>query len=186
MARGARANSAPASRSIRCGSNPRRAFSVVILSAAKDHGIAHPTYAPAWIFRSAQPDPRAVPMSVAQNQRQVFLRLLAALRPHWRRDPALPARIQSLLTGNRAFGARDRRLYRELIYTTLRHLPWIEPLLESQPDEAVRRAAWLAAETPATKPFRTACATGEPPSGDKTELLPAWFRPHCPEIFSGA
>ena len=32
-----------------------------------------------------------------------------------------------------------RRLYRELIYTTLRHLPWIEPVLETTPAEAVRR-----------------------------------------------
>src|SRR5688500_11754812 len=93
-------------------------------------------------------------MSVAANQQRTFLRLLAQLRPHWRRDPALPARIQSVLVANRAFGSRDRRLYRELIYTTLRHLPWIEPLLDGHPDEAVRRVAWLAAELPATKIYR--------------------------------
>ena len=34
-------------------------------------------------------------MSVAGSQRQTFLRLVAELRPHWRRDGALPARIQS-------------------------------------------------------------------------------------------
>jgi 16S rRNA (cytosine967-C5)-methyltransferase len=122
-------------------------------------------------------------MSVAENQRTIFLRLLHSLRPHWRRDFALPARIQALLARHREFGARDRRLYRELIFTTLRYLPWVEPLLDSQPDEAVRRVALFAAETPATRPFRTAFATGAVPDGDKTELLPAWFRPHCPEIF---
>lgn len=125
-------------------------------------------------------------MSVAANQQRTFFRLLAQLRPHWRRDAALPARIQALLAGRREFGSRDRRLYRELTYTTLRFLPWIEPLLDSAPEEAVRRVAWLAADLPATKDFRAAFATGEPPSGDKTELLPAWFRAHCPEIFSGA
>jgi 16S rRNA (cytosine967-C5)-methyltransferase len=124
-------------------------------------------------------------MSVVANQQRTVLRLLAQLRPHWRCDLALPARIQSLLAGHREFGSRDRRLYRELIYTTLRHLPWIEPLLDSRPDEAVRRIAWLAAELPATKMFRAAFATGEPLNGDKSELLPAWFRAHCPEIFSG-
>lgn len=124
-------------------------------------------------------------MSVAANQQRTFLRLLARLRPHWYRDAALPARIQSLLAAHREFGARDRRLYRELIYTTLRHLPWIDPLLDGQPDEAVRRVAWLAAELPATKIFRATFATGEPPTGDKTELLPAWFRMHCPDLFSG-
>lgn len=124
-------------------------------------------------------------MSVAGSQRQTFLRLLAALRPHWHRDPALPARIQALLAGDRRFGSGDRRLYRELIYTTLRHLPWIEPLLDSAPEEAVRRVAWLAADIKATRGFRRQFADGEPPAGDRAELLPAWFRPHCPEIFSG-
>jgi 16S rRNA (cytosine967-C5)-methyltransferase len=125
-------------------------------------------------------------MNVAANQARTFLRLVAQLRPQWRRDAALPARIQSLLASHREFGSRDRRLYRELVYTTLRYLPWIEPFLEANPDEAVRRLAWLVAESPATKPFCAAFATGEPPSGDKAELLPAWFRGHCPEIFSGA
>src|SRR5215204_3828445 len=124
-------------------------------------------------------------MSVAANQQRTFLRLLAQLRPHWRRDAALPARIQAVLAANRAFGSRDRRLYRELVYTALRHLPWIEPLLDAEPDEAVRRVAWLAAELPATKIFRATFAIGEPPKGDKTELLPAWFRAHCSEIYSG-
>lgn len=124
-------------------------------------------------------------MSVPANQQRTFLQLVAALRPHWRKEPGLPARIQSLLAGRREFGSRDRRLYRELIYTTIRYLPWIEPLLGAAPDEAVRRVAWLAAETKATHAFRSALATGERPDGDKTELLPAWFRNHCPEIFAG-
>lgn len=124
-------------------------------------------------------------MSVAANQQRTFLRLIAQLQPHWRRDAALPARIQSLLAAHREFGSRDRRLYRELIYTTLRYLPWVEDLFQTQPDEATRRIAWLAADVPATKAFRSAFAVGEPPTCDKANLLPAWFRSHCPEIFSG-
>src|SRR5262245_4389325 len=115
-------------------------------------------------------------MSVAANQQRAFLKLLAQLRPHWRRDAALPARIQTVFTAHRGFGARDRRLYRELIYTALRYLPWIEPWLDSNPDEAVRRVAWLAADTPSTKAFRAAFATGDAPTGDCAELLPTWFR----------
>ncbi len=125
-------------------------------------------------------------MSVAGNQAQVFLRLLHAIRGRWRTDHALPRTIQSLLTGDRTFGSRDRRLYRELIYTTLRHLPWIEPSLEKNPAEVVRRVAWLAADLPATRAFRAEFATGEAPDGDRTALLPAWFRDECPDIFSGA
>ena len=125
-------------------------------------------------------------MSVAANQARTFLGLLRGLRGRWHTDHALPAAIQAMLARERSFGSRDRRLYRELIYTTLRHLPWIEPLLEANPEEAVRRVAWLAAEMPATAPFRAEFAKGEPPAGDRTELLPAWFHAHCPEIFSGA
>jgi 16S rRNA (cytosine967-C5)-methyltransferase len=125
-------------------------------------------------------------MSVAASQARTFLGLLRQLGPHLDVDPQLPKRIQALLARNRAFGSRDRRLYRELLYATVRYLPWIQPALEDAPDEVVRRVAWLAADLPATKPFRAAFATGEPPSGDKAALLPAWFRPHCPEIFFGA
>ncbi len=125
-------------------------------------------------------------MSVASSQAQTFLRIAQHLRPRWRTDFNLPRTIQSLLAGEKRFGSRDRRLYRELIYTTLRYLPWIEPCLDPDPEEAVRRVAWLAAESPATKLFRAEFARGEPPTGDKSELLPPWFREQCPEIFSGA
>jgi 16S rRNA (cytosine967-C5)-methyltransferase len=96
------------------------------------------------------PDPRSA------NQARTLLRLLAALRPHWRRDRDLPARIRTLLAGEKSFGSRDRRLYRELIYTAVRYLPWIEPQLDSAPDLAVAALAWLAADTPATASFRAA------------------------------
>jgi 16S rRNA (cytosine967-C5)-methyltransferase len=102
-------------------------------------------------------------MSVTGSQQQTFLRLLAALQPHWRNDPHLPARIQALLSRNRAFGSRDRRLYRELIYTTLRYLPWIEPLLDHESARAVETVAWLASDTPAAQAFRAALAGAWPP-----------------------
>lgn len=123
-------------------------------------------------------------MSVAENQARTFLDLLGSLRGQIRTDPRLPRKIHTLLASNRTFGSRDRRLYRELIYTTLRYLPWIEPCVKSDPAEAVRRVAWLAAEIPATAAFRAAFATGPRPEGDLAELLPSWFRAHCPEIFT--
>ncbi|MEY4689291.1 MAG: hypothetical protein RIR76_3314 [Verrucomicrobiota bacterium] len=124
-------------------------------------------------------------MSVAANQLRTFLRIAAELRPHWRRDPALPARLKSILAAHKDFGSRDRRLYRELTFTTLRHLPWIEPVLDGNADEAARRLAWLCADLPATRAFRETYATGAPPAGDLVECLPEWFRGHCPEIFTG-
>jgi 16S rRNA (cytosine967-C5)-methyltransferase len=125
-------------------------------------------------------------MSVARNQSLTYLRLARTLRLRFRTDPALPARIQTLLSRDRTFGSRDRRLYRELLYTTVRCLPWIEPCLDADSDEGLRRLAWLVAEIPATAGFRAEFRTGEPPAADPAELLPGWFRAHCPEIFTGA
>ncbi len=136
-------------------------------------------------------------MSVVGNQQQVFLGLLRQLRPHWHSDAALPARIQRLLAADRRFGSRDRRLYRELIYTALRYLPWIEPDLDQEAARAVKTVAWLAAETRDTRQFRTETAgdwTGLPSLAARAEflghsasdLLPGWFREHCPEVFAPA
>src|SRR5690606_18385807 len=127
------------------------------------------------------------------------------LQPHWHRDRNLPARIQNLIAANRAFGSRDRRLYRELIYTTLRYLPWIEPLLATDPDLATRLVAWLAADAPATARFRSALVADWPPCPPATaekanlantfapphafspaDLLPTWFSEHCPAAFTPA
>jgi 16S rRNA (cytosine967-C5)-methyltransferase len=136
-------------------------------------------------------------MSLAGSQQQTFLHLLASLRPHWRQEAGLPARIQMLLAGNRAFGSRDRRLYRELIYTALRYLPWVEPLLDHDPGRAAKTVAWLAADIPATRTFRAALAGDWPPCPPglavraafldaAAPLLPEWFRDHCPEAFAPA
>jgi 16S rRNA (cytosine967-C5)-methyltransferase len=130
------------------------------------------------------------------SQQRTFLEILGRLRPHWRKDAALPSRIDALLGGDRRLGSRDRRLYRELVYTALRYLPWIEPLLDTEPSEAVRRVAWLAAEGVAVTPFREEVAAELPrcPEGahekalvlgtDADALSPSWFRMECPGAFS--
>ncbi len=139
---------------------------------------------------SASPERRR-----AAGQQRAALELLGRLRPHWRRDLNLPKRIESLLAKDRRFGSRDRRLYRELIYAALRALPWIEPYLDSSPDLAVRRLAWLASDNPATRDFRAALAGDWPPcppgfkergewlGADPLALLPDWLRLECPQAF---
>jgi 16S rRNA (cytosine967-C5)-methyltransferase len=135
------------------------------------------------------------PSSLIRNQQKNFLRLITRLRPHVRTDRGLPARIQSLLSKNRAFGARDRRLYRELLYTSIRYWPWIEPLLAKKPDTAMRIIAWLAADAPFTHEFRAELTASMPPLpatiAARAEILkaestplPLWFRLHCPTLFS--
>jgi 16S rRNA (cytosine967-C5)-methyltransferase len=101
-----------------------------------------------------------------------------------------------MLGGDRRLGSRDRRLYRELIYATLRYLPWIEPLIDTDPAEAARRAAWLAGDSPAARPFRDAVAGGLPEvpegvdekagilSADAGLLSPEWLRAECPAALS--
>ncbi|MDD2764136.1 MAG: RsmB/NOP family class I SAM-dependent RNA methyltransferase [Opitutaceae bacterium] len=131
--------------------------------------------------------------SIVRNQQQIFLRLWQSLLPHLRTDRNLPARIQEALR-RREFGSRDRRLYRELIYTALRYWPWVEELAARAGDEAVHAIAWLAADTPVTHVFReTLLATWPPlpPSisaraerlGVTGGLLPEWFHRHCPAAF---
>ena len=132
-------------------------------------------------------------LSIARNQQQTVLRLWRSLQPHLRSDRNLPARIQEALR-RREFGARDRRLYRELLYTAVRYLPWIEELTARSEEEAVRAVAWLATDTPATSGFRAALVPGWPPPppaisararhlGVSGALLPEWFRHHCPAAF---
>ena len=101
-----------------------------------------------------------------------------------------------MLSGDRRLGSRDRRLYRELIYTTLRYLPWVEPLLDSDPSGAARRIAWLASESPSVSPFRQEVAGDMPEcpadaeakarvlGADAGALSPEWLRDECPEALS--
>jgi 16S rRNA (cytosine967-C5)-methyltransferase len=135
-------------------------------------------------------------MSFAGSQRQTYLRLVQALRPHWRQDLRLPERIQQLLAREKRFGSRDRRLYRELIYTTLRYLPWIEATFDSDPERAAAIVAWLAADLPATRLYRAELTAGWPDHGDDlkakaahlgqrpADLLPAWLAEGCPAAFT--
>lgn len=140
---------------------------------------------------------------IADNQRRYFLQFWRELAPHVRDDSALPRRIKELLGRNRSIGSRDRRLYRELIYTGLRFLPWVEALAEPRPDVFVRSVVWLAPEQKEIATFRAAvlgdwppCPAGSPLSEkarllgvllkvslDPAALLPAWFREHCPAAF---
>jgi 16S rRNA (cytosine967-C5)-methyltransferase len=65
-------------------------------------------------------------MTRSENQLRTFEALWTEIAPHVRTDRNLPARIQQRLAREKRFGSRDRRLYRELLYTALRYLPWLE------------------------------------------------------------
>lgn len=103
---------------------------------------------------------------IAQNQQRLFLAFVAMLRPHVRRDSALPRRIKDLFARNRALGSRDRKLYRELVYTWLRFHPWIDPLLDTAPATAAKVTAWLAPELKPTSSYRATHCADWPPVPD--------------------
>jgi 16S rRNA (cytosine967-C5)-methyltransferase len=133
----------------------------------------------------------------AANQARTFLALFAELRSHLRTDRNLPARLQQRLSRERRFGSRDRRLYRELLYTAIRHLPWMEAALVISEDAATRMTAWLAADVPATSAFKKTFTPPDWPAAPATvaakadqlgniardPLIPEWFRSHCSAAF---
>lgn len=137
-------------------------------------------------------------MSIIRSQRQTFLRLVEMLRPHWRQDFALSERIQRMLSAERRFGSRDRRLYRELLYTTVRYLPWVEHDLTAQPEAAAATVAWLAADLPATRNYRAELTAGMPACPDSVvekarrlgrsapDLVPDWLADECPPALEPA
>lgn len=149
---------------------------------------------------------------IAANQQRLFLNFLSELRPHLRRDSSLPRRIKEIFSRNRAIGSRDRKLYRELVYTALRFLPWVEPWLDQSPETAAKITAWLAPELKPTSAYRAAHCSDwpvvpdtlaekaallnrllaelaklpatSPFSFNAEALLPDWFREHCPAAFT--
>jgi 16S rRNA (cytosine967-C5)-methyltransferase len=135
-------------------------------------------------------------MSVTGNQRQIYLGLVATLRPHFHSDLNLPERIQKLLAREKRFGSRDRRLYRELIYTTVRFLPWVESLLDEDSERAAATVAWLSIRNKATANYRSELTASWPDCPEKLSnkaayleqtpetLLPAWLAEECTEAFS--
>lgn len=121
------------------------------------------------------------------RQAAVVLELLSEMLPHVREDRNLPARIQHRLAADKRFGSRDRRLYRELLYTAIRHLPWVEQILNdtnrplpSRQAAVIHLLAQLATRTPGSTVDFIDVHKPEPP--DKLPpfetLLPVWFGKH--------
>jgi 16S rRNA (cytosine967-C5)-methyltransferase len=122
-------------------------------------------------------------MSHAHNQLRVVRELWTRLHPI---DRATPSRMQTLLA-DRRFGGRDRRLYRELLLTALRHARVLPQPQKINSDEsaALVWAATLAracSSTRETETFRIAFAGDSAPydtAADPLALMPEWFADEC-------
>lgn len=126
--------------------------------------------------------------SHAHNQLRIVRGLWTRLHPI---DRATPARLQTLLA-DRRFGGRDRRLYRELLLTALRHARALPPPETINTDEpaALAWAATLARACAATRETEAFRSTFASPAAiadsataataiDPLALMPDWFADEC-------
>jgi len=114
-------------------------------------------------------------MSIASNQLRIARELWSRLQPL---DRAVPSRLQTLLA-DRRFGSRDRRLYRELLFTALRRARELASLAPG--DEAGWAAVVAGACSPTreTEAFRAAHASSASPGLPPLRLVPDWFADEC-------
>jgi 16S rRNA (cytosine967-C5)-methyltransferase len=137
--------------------------------------------------------------TIETNQARTFLGIWRSLAPRLTTDRGIAERLNQLLSRNRSFGSRDRRLYRELTYTAFRYHAWLAGGLRAASGDALRALAWLAAEVPALKRFKSYWCEGWPPlphplnekrtvlksrTGSldlEASLVPAWLLQECPD-----
>jgi len=119
--------------------------------------------------------------NIAANQQRLFLAFVAELRPHIGRDSALPRRIKELFARHRAIGSRDRKLYRELVYTYLRFFPWVDEARQRGDGQAAGLAPTAGSEAGGARSAGAPRAHDEHPLLDRDPALAAkiiaWLAP---------
>jgi 16S rRNA (cytosine967-C5)-methyltransferase len=100
-------------------------------------------------------DPRYGMSTEAREHRRLAIAsgLISDAIPRARADRTFPVWAHRALASDRRFGSRDRRYYRELIYTSVRFLPWIEKV---RAEDRGLAALWLSADIVETADARTA------------------------------
>jgi 16S rRNA (cytosine967-C5)-methyltransferase len=143
----------------------------------------------------AEQSPSAPGSARALRQLAIFGELLRELVPAARRERNFPAALQQRLGRDKRFGSRDRRFYRALAYSAVRHLPWLEAAPESlRPPLAL----WLAGDEPQLSAARAELPGDWPPlpatpaeqaavlttrlgqSLSTDQLFPDWFATEAP------
>ena len=81
------------------------------------------------------------------NQRRILFELIQSIPALQNLGKNFPRNLNRLFRDRSQFGSRDRRLYRELIYTYLRYQPWLEALADSA-NEFMDTLISLATSTP--------------------------------------
>ena len=126
-----------------------------------------------------------------QNQRRIALSLIERSRTLLTPGTAFTRELHELFRSQGKFGSKDRRLYRELIYTYLRYMPWLEDKLKERED-LMDTIIQLAAPTPEIRSLYPTLPSSnklESVAGQRfkilereahqlTDLLPDWFAQH--------
>lgn len=144
---------------------------------------------------------------ILENQRRTLLALIRALEPQLVPGRPFAAEIRAELARHSGFGSRDRRLYRELIYTWLRYRAWFEKARAASDTAAADLLIGLSGDAPEVATLHAALVLPEGRAFarrpgpvlfeqirtlipgvpfEPRELLPAWFEAHCPTLFSEA
>lgn len=125
------------------------------------------------------------------NQRRILFELIQKLPDLIEPGKDFSKLLNRRFRENRRFGSKDRRLYRELIYTYLRYEPWFSPISES-PNRFLDTLIVLADPTPEVtrlyptlnNPFPTdspECSRHRligKSDDDLKGLIPDWFKNH--------
>lgn len=112
----------------------------------------------------------------SRNRRRILIELLQSIDPLLEPQKNFPSELNRLFRENRRFGSRDRRLYRELIYTYLRFLPWIRKLGDDDEKrvDAILQLASQSADIAAMREDSMDFQADDP----LESLVPSWFAAH--------
>jgi len=125
------------------------------------------------------------------NQRRVALELISNLPELLTSRGSFSRELNRRFRENSRFGSKDRRLYRELVYTYLRYETWLAPL-SLYPDKLLDTLITLASPTPEIVPLLATVDESIPQDGSLSNrhrligksdeelavLLPDWFDSH--------
>ncbi|EDY82446.1 NOL1/NOP2/sun family protein [Verrucomicrobiia bacterium DG1235] len=125
------------------------------------------------------------------NQRRISYSLIERSRTLLQPGTPFTRELHELFRSQGKFGSKDRRLYRELIYTYLRYLPWLDPIYKEQ-QKFMDTLICLAAPTAEIQSLYPTLPDKQPPeipadqrfkllgreAHEISELLPDWFGKH--------
>ena len=131
------------------------------------------------------------------NQRRIAYALIERARALLKQGSNFNLEFKELFRSQGKFGAKDRRLYRELVFAFIRYLPWLEEIYRDQ-SEFMDQLICLACPTPEVRSLYPTLPNKAPPKVEANrrhlvldrqdhellELLPEWYSSHTNQPIS--